>query len=223
MKRICIKLIVCLLIYTIYNPCMAQDNLRDRLVSCISLNGEQAICQLEKNLVTAKIPFLMKDDALFTHFIWLKEYDEVVNILKEKSYSEGPIGVAKLYLDIGKYKKGIAILESEIENGNSNAYVALGMEYRRGRAFPINNSKSFYLYNKVKEMGNMDGYFYLGRCYENGIGVKKDCRKAVELFEEAARNGHKLSVYRLIEYYKKGACGIPKDPYKLKCLLRQMR
>jgi len=194
-----------------------------QFTSCIGLDKEHAVKTLENNLTIAEIPFLLKKDPPYTYFIWLKENDALVEILMKKSYKKGKLGVANLYLDIGRYEKGIALLKQEVGKGNTDAYIMLAMEYRRGRAIKKNYKKAFDLYQKAKLKGNLDGYFYLGRCYEMGIGVEKDCNKAVENFKEAAEKGHKLAIYRLIEYYKVGACGVPKDLKKVEFLELKLR
>lgn len=218
-----IKIAIVLLIINNYVFCLAGDDTCCNSINCIKLSGEQAINDLAKNLNTAEVPFLMKKDALFTQFIWLKEYDPIVNILSIKSYGEDVLGIANLLLDIGRFQEGIKLVEQEAKKGNSNAYVILGMEYRRGRSLPVNRKKAFSFFKKAKEKGNLDGIFYLGRCYEMGIGVNKDCKKAILLFEKGAERGHILAIFRLSEYYKKGGCGIPKDAKKAAALVEMIK
>ena len=45
---------------------------------------------------------------------------------------------------------------------------------------------------------------WLGRCYENGWGVKKDHERAVALFKEAAEAGNVVAKYNLGHCYKNG-------------------
>jgi TPR repeat protein len=207
----------------IISQSLAVADMCDRLVSCMSINGDHAIKDFKFKLRMAEVPFLIEEDSLFTHFIWSKKYDPVVNIVKEKSYEENVLGKAKLYMDIGKSKKGIDLIKQEAEKGNSDAYILLGMEYRRGRFVPKNLEKAFSYYSLAKEAGNADGFFYLGRCYEMGIGVQKNCKKAIELFEEGVKRNNRMSMYRLSEYYKIGACGLQKNIEKAKILTQKMK
>jgi uncharacterized protein len=44
----------------------------------------------------------------------------------------------------------------------------------------IDPKKAFELYKLSAEQGNADGQYHLGVCYEAGIGVDVDMKKAVE-------------------------------------------
>ena len=44
---------------------------------------------------------------------------------------------------------------------------------------------------KDAEQGDAHAQFKLAICYENGDGVKRDLGKAKELYEKAAKQGHK--------------------------------
>ena len=43
---------------------------------------------------------------------------------------------------------------------------------------------------KAAEQGTADAQNELGYCYKHGIGVGKDAKKAVELFQKATEQGH---------------------------------
>jgi len=51
-------------------------------------------------------------------------------------------------------------------------------------------AKAVKFYTKSQEGGYAGGTFALGRCWENGIGVKQDLKKALTLYQQAARQGH---------------------------------
>ena len=46
------------------------------------------------------------------------------------------------------------------------------------------------LYQQAAEQGHADAQNKLGHCYQNGIGIEKDVKKAVELYQKAAEQGN---------------------------------
>ncbi|MEX9806600.1 sel1 repeat family protein, partial [Proteus mirabilis] len=61
------------------------------------------------------------------------------------------------------------------------------------------------LYHKAAAQHNEDAYLYLGRMYENGMGVTKDYAKAYEYFAKA-------KIAHVLSYLPDYPCDIYKDP-----------
>lgn len=53
--------------------------------------------------------------------------------------------------------------------------------------------------------------FNLGLCYEQGLGVSKNLRRAMECYQYASSMGHPKAMYNLGVYYAQGLGGLKKD------------
>ena len=51
--------------------------------------------------------------------------------------------------------------------------------------------KAVELYRQAADAGNHMGEYRLGRCYEQGTGVRKDRHRAMELYRQASAGGCK--------------------------------
>lgn len=50
-------------------------------------------------------------------------------------------------------------------------------------------------FEKAAQQGCAKAQYYAGRCYYDGFGTPRDFNKALELFQEAARQGHKEALF----------------------------
>mmetsp|Transcript_8730 Transcript_8730/g.8275 ORF Transcript_8730/g.8275 Transcript_8730/m.8275 type:complete len:123 (+) Transcript_8730:1613-1981(+) len=62
-----------------------------------------------------------------------------------------------------------------------------------------NHKEAVRLYEEAVNYGNKDALFNLGLAYQNGIHYKIDEMKAIDLFKEAASQGHSNSIDYLIK------------------------
>lgn len=76
-------------------------------------------------------------------------------------------------------------------------------------ASKINQKKAFALWNVLAEK-YVRSAFYLGVCYDNGFGTKKNLMKAFEWYKTAGDQGHKEAMYNLFLMYRDGA-GVKKN------------
>ena len=51
--------------------------------------------------------------------------------------------------------------------------------------------KAFKIWQERESKGYIRSGFYLGVCYDFGMGTKKNRKKAFKLYKEAAENGHR--------------------------------
>ena len=58
--------------------------------------------------------------------------------------------------------------------------------------------------NEIAKLGNAKAQILLGRCYEIGIGVKKDENEAVKWCQKAAEQGLAVAQYNLAKFYLSG-------------------
>ncbi|SHK56759.1 caspase family protein [Xylanibacter ruminicola] len=99
------------------------------------------------------------------------------------------ISVCQYTLAININKKTIAALEHI-----SNGYVQYGCEELK----------------KTAAMNDLAAQFYVGVCYENGIGVDKDLSQAFKMYRKAAERGLPDAMFRLASFYKDGVI-VPRD------------
>lgn len=57
--------------------------------------------------------------------------------------------------------------------------------------------KAAELFARAEQRGSVNGAYYLGLCYLDGIGVKKSSDEARRLFQKAADQGHKKAIQEL--------------------------
>jgi TPR repeat protein len=50
---------------------------------------------------------------------------------------------------------------------------------------------------EISKKGNKESLFYLGECYEQGVGFEKNFKKAVWYFQKAAENGNEKALSKI--------------------------
>lgn len=100
---------------------------------------------------------------------------------------------------------------------NMHGSVLAGAILNRG----IASYKAGHYEDAIKDLftadkqGHMKAARYIGLCYENGYGVKKDVKKAAEWFQKAADRGDITAMYDLGRLYETGT-GVKQDYTKAK-------
>lgn len=86
-------------------------------------------------------------------------------------------------------------------------------------AYNIGNyKKTISLIQPLASQGNPRAQVMLGRCYENGLGVKQDMAVAAQWFQLAAEQNDSEAQVLLAYCYEIGA-GVPKNPQQVMNLL----
>ena len=99
----------------------------------------------------------------------------------------------------------IELLESEIENGNSDAMNDLGALYYGGeRGFEQDFEKAVYYYDMAAANGNRLSQENLGYCYYYGRIGAPDYEKAFHYFALGAFAGSLISLYKIGDMYLNG-------------------
>ncbi|CAI2180958.1 337_t:CDS:2 [Funneliformis geosporum] len=93
------------------------------------------------------------------------------------------------------------------KNGNKLAQYNLILFYQNEFKVEENNIK---IYKKLAKQNNSDIQYYLGFCYENGIGIKKDLKKAFDYYKKATGNGNKFAQFNVGMFYQNG-WGVKED------------
>lgn len=67
---------------------------------------------------------------------------------------------------------------------------------------------------KLSKAGNSQATYNLGYLTQTGQGTKQDFKKAVDLYEQAAKSGYSIANYVLAQNYAAGGLGLTKNPEK---------
>jgi len=62
----------------------------------------------------------------------------------------------------------------------------------------------FCLWLSAAKGGHKRAQFYLGTCYDNGLGIHKDTKEAYKWYLKAAKQGHMESQYNIGFFYSEG-------------------
>lgn len=77
----------------------------------------------------------------------------------------------------------ITELKEYAENGNSDAQAELGIWYYLGfNGVKKNAAEAIKWLTKAQKQGNAYSVYWMGNCYNKGIGVEKDLAKANTLY-----------------------------------------
>lgn len=111
--------------------------------------------------------------------------------------------------------KAIYYYDKAYELGSIEAGVEIGLAYRDGFGKLKQNESEAYnrLITKANKQ-NARALEVLAECYEKGLLVDKDIKKANEAYELAATYGSELACDYLYKSYQKGLNGIEKDVKK---------
>lgn len=78
-----------------------------------------------------------------------------------------------------------------------------------------NMNEGVEILKSLSNSNNRDSQFYLGECFEYGIGMNVDYERAFELYRKTAERGLPDAMWRLSEWYKEGIY-VPKNLEKSK-------
>ena len=105
------------------------------------------------------------------------------------------------------------LLSGAAARHNARAMNLLGDLYKNGIPETIdpNPGEAFRLFSSAKDLGDLDAQGNLGVLYINGIGVKEDDKKAVELFKGGAEKDNALCMLLYAMALEDGKGGLPAD------------
>ena len=96
---------------------------------------------------------------------------------------------------------------------NSIVQIILANCYRYGKWVAKDKRKAFNYYQKLAEMDDSYGIYFVGVCYYNGIGVEKDKHKAFIYYQKSAEMGDVNGIHDIGYCYLYGV-GVKKDEHK---------
>ncbi|MDR2349801.1 MAG: sel1 repeat family protein [Deltaproteobacteria bacterium] len=107
------------------------------------------------------------------------------------------------------------LLKSEVEKGNNEAMITLGIIYERGQlGLDINYGTALDWFTKAAAAKVPEGLFNLGYFYQVGAGTAPDFKKAIDNYTEAAKLGLPMANLRLGNIYLDGKLGVAKSNEK---------
>ncbi|MEA2028401.1 MAG: tetratricopeptide repeat protein [Campylobacterota bacterium] len=133
------------------------------------------------------------------------DLDSIKHIVSlfEQPYSEGEVDIALKQLDEFKkneeYEEAAKILLVVANTESKNAHFRLARELFKGDVLEQNYPEAFIQMNDLALDGYVEAICDLGQFYEYGIGIKKDRKKALSLYQEA----HELGLERAKELHDK--------------------
>lgn len=108
--------------------------------------------------------------------------------------------------------KGMRMLSTAAENGNTRAMVYLGHCYRDGLGGSVRDgNRAYSYYNKAAEGGNPQGYVEMAKCHITGIGADEDPDKAFVYLVKAENEGCSDASRMLGNMYFHGEGRAPND------------
>lgn len=103
------------------------------------------------------------------------------------------------------YTEAFQNIENAAYKGNSRAQFLLGQLYGWGcNLFEPDDAKAAYWWNEAALQGYQRAYNNLGIAYENGNGVRKDLRLAVEWIKKGAEAGEEYAQWNYGRYFRDG-------------------
>lgn len=104
------------------------------------------------------------------------------------------------------HKKAFQYYRSAARKNYQLAQYKLGRCYHFGIGTEINFREALHWYSKAAENENADGRVYnnLGLLYRNGLGVKRDDKKALKYFEKAVKLGSAAAMTSVGAFYRDG-------------------
>lgn len=94
--------------------------------------------------------------------------------------------------------------------GDTRAYLNLGIFYEQGIGVTQSDVQAFYWYSKAAKVGDVNGQFNLAIMYRSGKGTTKSELMATKWYRKAAEQGHLDAQYNLGVNYYMGR-GVPKS------------
>jgi len=112
-------------------------------------------------------------------------------------------------------RRALVYFSKAAEKQHNEAIFHVGWLYLFGMPqISRNISKAIECFKISAKSGLINAKYYLAECYLSGIGVEKNEKLAVELFQETFELGYVLSADRLTDIYRYGYGGIQPDKDK---------
>ncbi|KAI8149035.1 hypothetical protein BJV82DRAFT_505436 [Fennellomyces sp. T-0311] len=145
-------------------------------------NSPEVQCDFAIFMVEAAKPLTNAEDEQ-TRWEYLAEAEKLLKQLSSRGHAESQYYLGNLY--------------------------ASGLLSRKGKN---EFDKAFPLFVQATKHHHADAAYRAAKCYEDGLGCRKDSSKAVQFYRKAATQSHPAAMYRLGVAELNGELGISKNP-----------
>lgn len=111
------------------------------------------------------------------------------------------------YHDSRQFDKAYPILIKYAKKGDVEACFRIGQMAYFGQPTEHNPKLAFQMFQTAAFELHPDAMYWLGRLYEEGVGIPKDYAKAVEYYAAAGAKGQEDAIVRTAEIYNQGLLG----------------
>lgn len=144
----------------------------------------------------------------------LQKAEKYYKLAAEEGHSQALYNLALLYLKgEGCIEKNvplaIELLQKAAANGLCQAQTHLGVYYTEEETQDLEKAVSFF--KAAAEQNEPEAQYFLGVCYEEGLGVEVNECKSAELYSKAASSGHDGAMYNLGVFHELALGGLPED------------
>ena len=114
-------------------------------------------------------------------FLFAEALDYLITETKDSDYM---VDLGGMYYEQKRFDLALKYYEMAAESGNLYAISNLGYVWYYGRTGERNFEKSFYYFDKARQMGDVIAAYKIADMYKNGYYVKRDYAKYKAIIEE---------------------------------------
>jgi len=104
--------------------------------------------------------------------------------------------------EAGDNVKAVSLFRKALEEGDTRAYLNLGVFYEQGIGVKQSDVQAFYWYNKSANSGDVAGQANVANMYMDGRGTLRSEPMAIKWYRKAAAQGHMAAQYNMgVNYY----------------------
>ncbi|KAI4446445.1 Secretory immunoglobulin A-binding protein EsiB [Eubacterium plexicaudatum ASF492] len=160
--------------------------------SAVNIGHKEAMYELY-SIYDSNTEFENKEEALK----WLKAIAEIDNSFQAELAYRLIDGIGCTCSEQND-NQAFELLKKASQSGDKDVIHNLAFLYEKGRGCEVNYEKAKELFEKASFPSSL---MFLGDMYENGLGVPKDIKKALEYYEAAYSAGHQGAIYYLFDIY----------------------
>ena len=122
----------------------------------------------------------------------------------------GPLEDGMSAYEAGDSVKAASLFRKAADEGDTRAYLNLGVFYEQGMGVAKSDTEAFYWTLKAAQAGDMNGQFNISNMYAKGQGTTKSDVESLSWGRKAAYQGHVGAQFNMgINYYN--GQGIPQS------------
>ena len=112
--------------------------------------------------------------------------------------------------EAGNNAKAVSLFKKAAGEGDTRAYLNLGIFYESSIGVPQSDAMAFYWTRKAAQAGDMNGQFNVANMYARGYGTAKSDVDALSWYRTAAYQGHMDAQFNMGVRYYEGR-GVPQS------------